>query len=181
MRNSGWYIPYWRRSKKKGKAEQATGGGEVQRSDEQMEVVRQRWVERYRRILRSLRLMGLSMGSTRAEVRERYERLREEGTVPARELEDAYRFLMRVMLAQERRKRRARRGENSDQPVVGAAEETTTATVAGEDADETSDEDDGDEVDDDEDQDEETGDPGIEAGLLEDDTPGEGRLQGFEP
>jgi hypothetical protein len=169
MRNSGWYIPYWRRSKKKGKAEQATGSaaGDVQRSDEQMEAVRQRWVERYRRTVRSLGLLGLSIGSTRTEVRERYERLREEGVVPARELEDAYRFLMRVMLAQERRKRRARRGETAE--TAGMAGAPAAATPESDDTDEPVDEE-GDEADDDEEeQDEETEAEGLESASRADD------------
>src|SRR5919201_3125095 len=102
MRNSGWYIPYWRRPKKKGKA----GAEEIVRSDEDLEAVRRRWIERYRRTVRALMLMGLSVGSNRSDVQARYEELRAAGTLPARDLEDAYQHLMRVLAPLDRRKRR---------------------------------------------------------------------------
>jgi hypothetical protein len=102
MRNSGWYIPYWRKPKKKGKA----GAEEIVRSDEELEAVRRRWIERYRRTVHALMLMGLSVGSNRSDVQARYEKLRAAGTLPARDLEDAYQHLMRVLAPLERRKRR---------------------------------------------------------------------------
>ena len=102
MRNSGWYIPYWRKPKKKGKA----GAEEIVRSDEDLEAVRQRWIERYRRTVHALMLMGLSVGSNRSDVQARYEELRAAGTIPARDLEDAYQHLVRVLAPLERRKRR---------------------------------------------------------------------------
>ena len=105
MRNSGWYIPYWRKPKKKGKADKA-GGAEIVRSDEELEAVRQRWIERYRRTVHALMLMGLSVGSNRSDVQARYEELRAAGTLPARDLEEAYQHLMRVLAPLERRKRR---------------------------------------------------------------------------
>jgi hypothetical protein len=123
MRNSGWYIPYWRKPKKKGRAERQ-GGEDVQRNEEQLEAVRHRWVERYRRTLRSLGVMGLSVGSNRAEVQARYEALRAAGTVPERELEDAYRYLVRVLPPLERRKRR-NRGDG------GSAPQATTPAGSG--------------------------------------------------
>jgi hypothetical protein len=105
MRNSGWYIPYWRKPKKKGKADKA-GGAEIVRSDEELEAVRQRWIERYRRTVHALMLMGLSVGSNRSDVQARYEELRAAGTLPARDLQDAYQHLMRVLAPLEKRKRR---------------------------------------------------------------------------
>lgn len=138
MRNTGWYIPYWRKPKKKGKAERA-GSVEVTRSDEQLEAVRQRWVERYRRTLRAFRVLGLSMGSNRGEVQARYEALREAGTVAPRELEDAYRYLVRVLPPVERRKRRPRNDTAADgetrseaAPAEGSAMAYDDAAVAGE-------------------------------------------------
>ncbi len=113
MRNTGWYIPYWRKpnSKKKGKAEKSSAGantsaslGEVWRSDEQLEAVRQRWVERYRRVARAYGALGLSVGSNRAEVQSRYDLLRQRGVT--RDIEDAYRYLLRVLPPMERRKKR---------------------------------------------------------------------------
>lgn len=105
MRNTGWYIPFWRRPKKKGKAERPNAE-QIIRTDEQLEAVRLRWIDRYRRMVRALNLLGLSVGSNRNEVYARYEHLRAAGTVPARELEDAFRFLVRVLPPQERRRRR---------------------------------------------------------------------------
>ena len=102
MRNSGWYIPFWRKPKKKGKA----GAEEIVRSDEDLEAVRRRWIERYRRTVHALMRMGLSVGSNRSDVQARYEELRAAGTVPTRDLEDAYQYLMRVLAPLERRKRR---------------------------------------------------------------------------
>src|SRR5919199_1871881 len=105
MRNSGWYIPYWRKPKKKGKANRA-GAEEIVRTDEELEAVRRRWIERYRRTVHALMLMGLSVGSNRSDVQARYEELRAAGTLPARDLEDAYQHLMRVLAPLERRKRK---------------------------------------------------------------------------
>jgi hypothetical protein len=105
MRNSGWYIPYWRKPKKKGRADRA-GAEAIVRSDEELEAVRRRWIERYRRTVHALMLMGLSVGSNRSDVQARYEELRAAGTLPARDLEEAYQHLMRVLAPLERRKRR---------------------------------------------------------------------------
>jgi hypothetical protein len=105
MRNSGWYIPYWRKPNKKGKTGKA-GAEEIVRSDEELEAVRRRWIERYRRTVHALMVMGLSVGSNRSDVQGRYEELRAAGTVPARDLKDAYEHLMRVLAPLERRKRK---------------------------------------------------------------------------
>lgn len=125
MRNSGWYIPYWRKPKKKSRNTRASGE-EVARSDEQLDAVRHRWVERYRRTVRALRVLGLSMGSTRGDVQARYEALRDSGAIPARELDDAYRHLLHVLPPAERRKRRPRTGDGSGaaQSAGGRAEDT---------------------------------------------------------
>ncbi len=111
MRNTGWYIPYWRKQRKKGKPDKPqksdrTEQREVIRGDDQLEAVRQRWIERYRRTARALSVLGLSVGSNKAEVQARYESLRAAGGVLSREVEDAYRYLARVLPAVERRKRR---------------------------------------------------------------------------
>lgn len=105
MRNTGWYIPYWRKIKKKGKQDKPNAEA-IARSDEQLESVRRRWIERYRRTLRSLRIMDLSVGSNRADVQEHYNHLRGAGMVRPHDLEEAYRYLMRVLPPPERRKRR---------------------------------------------------------------------------
>lgn len=129
MRNTGWYIPFWRRPKKKGKAERPNAD-QVIRTDEQLEAVRLRWIERYRRMVRALNLLGLSVGSNRNEVYARYEHLRAAGTVPARELEDAFRFLVRVLPAQERRKRRPPLKESRNAARPEGDESTDAASSA---------------------------------------------------
>lgn len=126
MRNNGWYIPYWRKVKRKGKAEKPgiQSAPDVNRSDEQLETVRRRWIERYRRTVRSLGLIGLSVGSNRGDVQARYNALREAGTVRSGELEDAYRYLLRVLPPLERRKRRPQPAEQTSggTPVPAAVE-----------------------------------------------------------
>lgn len=127
MRNTGWYIPYWRKPKKKSKNERVSLE-EVARSEDQLESVRQRWVERYRRTLRALRLLNLSVGSNRLDVQMRYETLRDAGTLPPRDLEDAYRHLIRVLPAAERRKRRMAPGGETGE--AGAATPEANGYVA---------------------------------------------------
>ncbi len=113
MRNTGWYIPYWRKptSKKKGKAEK-NGSDEVWRNDEQLDAVRQRWVERYRRTARALNALGLSVGSSKIDAQARYDALRAQGRT-SRDVEDAYRYLQRVLPQAERRRKRPPQSEPS--------------------------------------------------------------------
>jgi hypothetical protein len=133
MRNSGWYIPYWRRPKKKGKA----GAEEIVRSDEELEAVRRRWIERYRRTVHALMLMGLSVGSNRSDVQARYEELRAAGTLPTRDLEEAYQHLMRVLAPLERRKRRRASSNRATQrdAAHGSGDEAPAGEDAGDEAD----------------------------------------------
>lgn len=135
MRNTGWYIPYWRKPKKKGKAEK-NNAAETVRSEEQLEAVRQRWIERYRRTARALTTLGLSVGSNRTEVQARYDGLRGAGRA-TRDVEDAYRHLMRVLPPIERRKKSARgttSAANADTTAAaftaGAGETPVTTTEA---------------------------------------------------
>src|SRR5205823_15037205 len=132
---NGWYIPYWRKPKKKGKAGKA-GAEEIVRGDEELEAVKQRWIERYRRTVRALLLMGLSVGSNRSDVQARYEELRAAGTVPTRDLEEAYQHLMRVLAPLERRKRRpaASRAGGQGNAAPGSAEEAPAGEGGGDDA-----------------------------------------------
>jgi hypothetical protein len=136
MRNSGWYIPYWRKPNKKGKAGKA-GAEEIVRSDEELEAVRRRWIERYRRTVHALMLMGLSVGSNRSDVQARYEELRAAGTLPTRDLEDAYQHLMRVLAPLERRKRRRASSNRATQRGAAHAsgDEAPAGEKAGDDAD----------------------------------------------
>ncbi len=127
MRNTGWYIPYWRKptSKKKGKAEKS-GGDEVWRNDEQLDAVRQRWVERYRRTARALSALGLSVGSNKIDVQARYDTLRAQGRT-SRDVEDAYRYLQRVLPQAERRRKRPPQPEPSG--VMAAATRATLSIL----------------------------------------------------
>ena len=101
MRNSGWYIPYWRKPKRKGKAGKA-GAEEMVRSDAELEALRRRWIERYRRTVHALMLLDLSVGSNRSDVQARYEELRAAGTVAARDLEEAYQHVQGGRAGQRR-------------------------------------------------------------------------------
>jgi hypothetical protein len=142
MRNTGWYIPYWRKpmSKKKGKSEKI-GGAEVWRNDEQLDAVRQRWVERYRRTARALNALGLSVGSSKIDVQARYDTLRAQSRT-SRDVEDAYRYLQRVLPQAERRRKRPSQAEPSGVPAVDrratfSIVETEETVVVASDGDET--------------------------------------------
>ncbi len=141
MRNTGWYIPYWRKptSKKKGKAEKS-GGDEVWRNDEQLDAVRQRWVERYRRTAHALSALGLSVGSSKIDVQARYDTLRAQGR-PSRDVEDAYRYLQRVLPQVERRRKRPPQSAPSTAMAATRATlsifETEETVVVASDGDET--------------------------------------------
>ncbi len=126
MRNTGWYIPYWRKARKKGKPEKSSPSNteEVWRSDEQLEAVRERWIERYRRTARAFGTLGLSVGSSRSEVQARYDALRAQGRA-TRDIDDAYRHLLRILPPPERRKRRA-----SGPETLGAPGATTKVTLS---------------------------------------------------
>jgi hypothetical protein len=69
-------------------------------------------------------MMGLSVGSNRGDVQARYNVLREAGTARGGELEDAYRYLLRVLPPLERRKRRPQPAEQTSggTPTASAAE-----------------------------------------------------------
>jgi len=133
MRNTGWYVPYWRKSRKKGKPErepqglgkEKNGQGEtseivngVYRSDEQLDVVRKRWIERYRKTLQALHVFALSVGSNRIDLQTSYDELKAQGRL-TREGEEAYRYLLRVLPGAERRRRRPVRTESSGQVRAG--------------------------------------------------------------
>lgn len=135
MRNTGWYVPYWRKPRKKGKPEREPSGqgkekngpsdtseivNGVYRSDEQLDVVRRRWIERYRKTLHALQVLGLSVGSNRVDLQACYDQLRGQGQL-TRDQEESYRHLLRVLPGAERRRRRPLRGEPTGQarPVRG--------------------------------------------------------------
>jgi hypothetical protein len=88
MRNSGWYIPFWRKPKRT--QGEATPGEKQERrrrprtrSDDDLERVREEWVTRYTNQVRALKMLGLSVGAPRAEIQARYQRLVSEvGNTP---------------------------------------------------------------------------------------------------
>ena len=82
MRNSGWYIPFWRKPKRVQGESQPAERTEKERkrrprprSDEELERVRAEWVTRYTRQLQAFRLLGLSVGAPQAEISLRYHEL----------------------------------------------------------------------------------------------------------
>lgn len=104
MRNSGWYIPFWRKPKRSqgdsGQQERAEKRRRPRaRSDDDLEHLRHEWIDRYTRQVRAFRTMGLSVGAPQQEIRDRYEQLLAElnGSAEAaerrRELRDAYETL----------------------------------------------------------------------------------------
>jgi hypothetical protein len=77
VRNSGWYIPFWRKPKRpQGEAGQQEGRERRKRprtrSEEDLERVREEWVKRYTRRVQALRLLGLSVGTPQEEIEARY-------------------------------------------------------------------------------------------------------------
>jgi glycine/D-amino acid oxidase-like deaminating enzyme len=80
-RNSGWYIPYWRKPKRS-----LSDRGERydrrrrprQGRERDVERVREEWVARYTDQVRALRMLGLSVGTPNEDIRRRYEQLRRE-------------------------------------------------------------------------------------------------------
>lgn len=104
MRNSGWYIPFWRKPKRPlGEATLFEGRERRRkprsRSDEEMEHVRAEWVGRYTRQVQALRLLGLSVGVPQDEIDARYRQLlveargSEHAAERRRRLDDAYEAL----------------------------------------------------------------------------------------
>ena len=80
MRNSGWYIPFWRKPKR---AQGDAAPNERtekrrrprQRSDDDLDRVRDEWVSRYNSRVRALHILGLSVGTPTEEIEARYQSL----------------------------------------------------------------------------------------------------------
>ncbi len=80
MRNSGWYIPFWRKPKR---AQPDAGQNERsekrrrprQRSEDDLDRVRDEWVSRYNSRAQALRALGLSVGTPTEEIDARYQSL----------------------------------------------------------------------------------------------------------
>ncbi len=80
MRNSGWYIPFWRKPKQRQDEGARQDKPEKrrrfrQRSDEDLDRVRAEWVARYTGRVQALRLMRLSVGASIEEIESRYQAL----------------------------------------------------------------------------------------------------------
>ncbi len=103
-RNTGWYIPFWRKPRR-GQPDQALGErGERRRrprtrSEQDLDRVRNEWIARYNSRLSALRLLGLSVGTPNDEIAERYESLHtrlallEDTADQLEALDDAYALL----------------------------------------------------------------------------------------
>lgn len=112
MRNSGWYIPFWRKPKRpQGEASQAEKAEKPekerrrrprQRSEADLERVREEWVARYTRQVQAFRTLGLSVGTPQDDIQARYNTLvtglngSEETGERRRQLRDAYDTLRRA-------------------------------------------------------------------------------------
>ncbi|MGH2388119.1 MAG: hypothetical protein ACRDIE_07925, partial [Chloroflexota bacterium] len=80
VRNSGWYIPFWRKPKRQQGDGQQQERPEKrrrsrQRSDEDLERVRDDWVNRYRGRVQALHTLRLSVGTPTEEIDARYQQL----------------------------------------------------------------------------------------------------------
>ena len=80
LRNSGWYIPFWRKPKQR----QDEGSRQErpekrrrfrQRSDEDLDRVRAEWIARYTGRVQALHFMRLSVGAPIEEIEHRYQEL----------------------------------------------------------------------------------------------------------
>jgi hypothetical protein len=82
-RNTGWYIPFWRKPRR-GQQEQA----QLERSERRrkprsrseldVERLRNEWVDRYNARLHALNMLGLSVGTPKDDIARRYDTLRAE-------------------------------------------------------------------------------------------------------
>lgn len=80
VRNTGWYIPFWRKPKRSPQEQSQADRAEKRRkprsrSEHELDRVRAEWVNRYNTQLRAHRILGLSVGAPKEEVQLRYEML----------------------------------------------------------------------------------------------------------
>ena len=80
MRNSGWYIPFWRKPKQRqdeaGRQDRPEKRRRFrQRSDDDLDRVRAEWIARYNGRVQALHLMRLSVGAPNEEIESRYQEL----------------------------------------------------------------------------------------------------------
>ncbi|HWE60678.1 MAG TPA: J domain-containing protein [Chloroflexota bacterium] len=108
MRNSGWYIPFWRKPKRpQGEKDQAEKPEKEKRrrprtrSEAELERVREEWITRYTRQVQAFRVLGLSVGTPQEEIKARYQELvadlngSPEVAMRLHQLQDAYETLRR--------------------------------------------------------------------------------------
>jgi hypothetical protein len=82
VRNSGWYIPFWRKPKRpQGEASKAEKPDKERRrrlrtrSEAELERVREEWVARYTRQVHAFRTLGISVGTPQEDIEARYQEL----------------------------------------------------------------------------------------------------------
>ena len=80
MRNSGWYIPFWRKPKRQGSEGSTSDRAESKRrarhrTDDELDRVRVEWVRRYTDRVRAFTVLQLSVGTPPEEITARYESL----------------------------------------------------------------------------------------------------------
>jgi hypothetical protein len=77
VRNTGWYIPFWRKPKRSAQEQPAAERSDRRRrprnrSEQELDRVRDDWINRYNAQARALRVLGLSVGAPKADIEERY-------------------------------------------------------------------------------------------------------------
>ena len=80
-RNTGWYIPFWRKPRRPQQDQAQVDRAERRRrprsrSELDVERLRDDWVARYNVRLRALRILGLSVGTPKDDIAARYDALR---------------------------------------------------------------------------------------------------------
>jgi hypothetical protein len=80
VRNSGWYIPFWRKPKRQGSDGSATDRTESKRrprhrTDDELDRVRAEWVQRYTDRVKAFGVLNLSVGTPPEEIMAQYESL----------------------------------------------------------------------------------------------------------
>jgi hypothetical protein len=80
VRNSGWYIPFWRKPKRQGTDGSIPDRAESKRrprhrTDDELDRVRVEWVQRYTERVKAFKVLQLSVGTPPEEITAQYESL----------------------------------------------------------------------------------------------------------